>query len=83
MSFIVYIVRLRRFACRPAAFLAVWRGQTKDETRLDDFKAHIALLRVLVGLLAKIGEASGIGGHTVFEVSVVGVYLGDGLSSSK
>ena len=34
-----------RFACRPAAFLAVWGGQTERETPLADFKLHAARVR--------------------------------------
>ena len=52
----------RRLACRPAAFLAVWGGQTERETSLADFKLHAARVRVCVGLAALVGVLSGIGG---------------------
>ena len=52
----------RRFACRPAAFLAVWGGQTERETPLADFKLHAARVRVCVGLAALVGVLSGVGG---------------------
>ena len=42
----------RRLACRPAAFLAVWGGQTEREAPLADFKFHAARVRVCVGLAA-------------------------------
>ena len=40
----------RRFACRLAAFLAVWGGQTEREAPLADFKLHAARFGVCVGL---------------------------------
>ena len=52
----------RRFACRPAAFLVVWGGQTEGETPLADFKLHAARVRVCVGLAALVGVLSGVGG---------------------
>ena len=42
----------RRLARRPAAFLAVWGGQSKRETPLADFKLHAARFGVCVGLAA-------------------------------
>ena len=42
----------RRLACRPAAFFAVWGGQTERETPLADFKLHAARFGVCVGLAA-------------------------------
>ena len=65
-------------ACRPPAFLAVWGGQTEREAAFADFKRLVALFLVLVGLLAEVGEAAGIGGQPVLQVGVVGVYLDDG-----
>ena len=62
----------RRLACRPAAFLAVWGGQTERETPLADFKFHAARVRVCVGLAALAGVSCGIGGQPVLEVGVVG-----------
>ena len=61
----------RRLACRPAAFLAVWGGQTERETPLADFKLHAARFRVCVGLAALAGVSCGIGGQPVLEVGVV------------
>ena len=62
----------RRFACRPAAFLAVWGGQPKGKTPLADHKLHTARVRVCVGLAALAGVCCGIGGQPVLEVGVVG-----------
>ena len=62
----------RRLACRPAAFLAVWGGQTEREAPLADFKFHAARVRVCVGLAALTGVSCGIGGQPVLEVGVVG-----------
>ena len=61
----------RRFPCRPAAFLAVWGGQTERETPLADHKLHAARVRVCVGLAALTGVGCGIGGQPVLEVGVV------------
>ena len=63
---------LRCFTCRPAAFLAVWGGQTKRETPLADLKLHAARVRVCVGLAALSGVSCGIGSQPVLEVGVVG-----------
>ena len=52
----------RRFACRPAAFLAVWGGQPKGKTPLADLKLHTARVRVCVGLAALAGVRYGVGG---------------------
>ena len=52
----------RRLACRPAALLAVWGGQSERETPLADFKLHAARIRVCVGLAALVGVLSGVGG---------------------
>ena len=62
----------RRLACRPAAFLAVWGGQTERETPLADFKLHAARVRVCVGLAALAGVSCGVGGQPVLEGGVVG-----------
>ena len=64
-------VLFRRFACRPAAFLAVWGGQPKGKTPLADHKLHTARVRVCVGLAALAGVSCGIGGQPVLEVGVV------------
>ena len=58
----VYAAFLRRLACRPAAFLAVWGGQTEREPPLADFKLHAARVRVCVGLAALVRVLSGVGG---------------------
>ena len=62
----------RRLACRPAAFLAVWGGQTERETPLADFKLHTARFGVRVGLAALVGVLSGVGDKTLFQICVVG-----------
>ena len=69
----------RRFACCPAAFLAVWGGQPKGEPPLADFKFHAARVRVCVGLAALAGVSSGIGGQPVLEVGVVGANMDKGV----
>ena len=66
----------RRFACRPAAFLSVWSGQTERETPLADFKLHAARVRVCVGLAALAGVSCGVGGQPVLEGGVVGADKG-------
>ena len=55
-------VLFRRFACRLAAFLAVWGGQTEREAPLADFKLHAARFGVCVGLAALAGVNCGVGG---------------------
>ena len=62
----------RRLACRPAAFLAVWGGQTEREAPLADFKLHAARFGVCVGLAALVGVLSGVGGKPFLQVGVVG-----------
>ena len=62
----------RRFACRPAAFLVVWGGQTEREAPLADFKLHAARFGVCVGLAALVGVLSGVGGKPFLQVGVVG-----------
>ena len=69
-------VFLRRFACRPAAFLAVWGGQTERETPLCNIKLHAARVRVCVGLAALVRVSYGVGGQPVLEVGVVGADMG-------
>ena len=61
-NFSMKAVLFRRFTCRPAAFLAVWGGQTERETPLADFKLHAARFGVCVGLAALVGVLSGVGG---------------------
>ena len=58
----VCAVFLRCFTCHPAAFLAIWGGQTEREPPLADFKLHAARVRVCVGLAALVGVLSGVGG---------------------
>jgi hypothetical protein len=62
----------RRFACRPAAFLVVWGGQTERETPLADFKLHAARFGVCVGLAADRRVTAAICKQTLFQVGVVG-----------
>lgn len=59
-------------------FLAVWCGQTETEAAFADDKLFVSLLRVLINQFAKIGEASSVGGQSVFEIGIVGMYLNDG-----
>ena len=65
----------RRLACRLAAFLAIWGGQTERETPLADFKLHTARFGVCVGLAALVGVLSGAGGKTLFQIRVVGANM--------
>ena len=67
---------LCRFACRLAAFLAVWGGQAEREAPLADFKLHAARFRVCVDLAALVGVSYGVGGQPVLEVGVVGADMG-------
>ena len=61
-NFSMNAVLFRRFACRLAAFLAVWGGQTERETPLCNIKLHAARFGVCVGLAALVGVLSGVGG---------------------
>ena len=72
-------VLFRRFACRPAAFCAVWGGQTERETPLCNIKLHAARFGVCVGLAALAGVSCGIGGQPVLEVGVVGADMDKGV----
>ena len=71
-NFSMNAVLFRRFACRLAAFLAVWGGQTEGETPLANHKLHAARVRVCVGLAALVGVLSGVGGKPFLQVGVVG-----------
>ena len=73
---LIHTILLRRHACRPAAFLAVWSGQTEREAPLADFKLHAARVRVCVGLAALAGVSCGVGGQPVLEGGVVGADKG-------
>ena len=72
----VYAVFLRRLACRPAAFLAVWGGQTERETPLCNLKLHAARVRVCVGLLADRRVAAAVSKQPLLQVGVVGADKG-------
>jgi len=68
----------RCLACRPAAFLAVWGGQTERETPLADFKLHAARFGVCVGLAALVGVLSGVDGKPLlFRVFFPALDLGE------
>ena len=74
----------RRLACRPAAFCAVWDGQTERETPLYNLKLHAARFRVCVGLAALAGVDCGIGGQPVLIglsflrlCHAIGLFFGD------
>ena len=75
-------VLFRRFACRLAAFLAVWGGPTEREAPLCNIKLHAARFRVCVGLAALAGVSCGIGGQPVLEVGVVGTDMDNRALSS-
>ena len=75
-------VLFRRFACRLAAFLAVWGGQTEREAPLCNIKLHAARFRVCVGLAALAGVSCGIGGQPVLEVGGVGTDMDNRALSS-
>ena len=72
----VCAVFLRCFTCHPAAFLAIWGGQTEREPPLADFKLHAARVRVCVGLAALAGVSCGVGVQPVLEGGVVGADKG-------
>ena len=69
----------RRFACRPAAFLVVWGGQTEREPPLADFKLHAARVRVCVGLLADRRVAAAVIKQPFLHVGVVGADMDKGV----
>ena len=81
MNSVCQIARVffRRFACRPAPFLAVWGGQTERETPLCNIKLHAARFVVCVGLVALVGVLLGISGKSPFEVGVVGADMDKGI----
>ena len=81
-NFSMNAVLFRRFACRLAAFLAVWGGQTEREAPLCNIKLHAARFRVCVGLAALAGVSCGIGGQPVLEVGVVGADMDNRALSS-
>ena len=82
-TYIVYAALFRCLACRPAAFLAVWGGQTERETPLADFKLHAARVRVIARQLADGRVFAAVCGQPVFEVGVVGADEDGGSFSSK
>ena len=75
-NFSMNAVLFRRFACRLAAFLAVWGGQTEREAPLCNIKLHAARFRVCVGLAALAGVSCGVGVQPVLEGGVVGADKG-------
>jgi len=66
----IHTVFLRRFACRPAAFLAVWRSQTESESSLAEFKLHTARVRVCISLAELIEVSYGVGGFWYCSVKI-------------
>ena len=66
----IHTVLLRRFACRPAAFLAVRCSQTEREPSLVNFKLHTARFRVCIGLAALAGVLCGVGGFWYRSVKI-------------
>ena len=75
----VYAVFLRRLACRPAPFCAVWCGQPKGEPSLADHKLHAARVRVIVRQLAGGRIFAAVCGQPVLEVGVVGADMDKGV----
>ena len=69
----------RCFACRPAAFLAVWGGQTKRKAAFLNIKLHAARFRVCVGLLADRRITAAVCKQTLFQGGVVGADMDKGV----
>ena len=65
-------VLLCLFACRPAAFLAVWGSQSKAQSPFLDLKGQPALL-VIVGLAAALRVLCRKCRQPLFEIGVVGL----------
>ena len=61
----------RKHPRRLPAFLAVWRGQSKTEAPLVNFKG-LAAPAVIVHLPAMLRPAAGVGSQPVLQVRVVG-----------
>lgn len=66
----IHTVLLRRFACHPAAFLAVRRSQTESESSLAEFKLHTARVRVCIGLAELIEVNYGVGSFWYCSVKI-------------
>ena len=66
----IHPVLLRRFACRPAAFLAVRCSQTESESSLAEFKLHTARVRVCIGLAELIEVSYGVGSFWYCSVKI-------------
>lgn len=62
------------FACRPAAFLAIWGGQPKAQPPFLNFKGQPALL-IIVGLAAALRVLCRKYRQPLFEISIVGLHL--------
>jgi len=69
----------RCLACRPAAFLAVWGGQTERETPLADFKLHAARVRVIARQLADGRVFAAVSKQPLLQVGVVGTDMDKGV----
>ena len=69
----------RRLACRPAAFLAVWSGQTEREAAFLNVKLHAARFLVCVCLLADRRITAAVCKQTLFQGGVVGADMDKGV----
>ena len=70
------VVLLCRFACRPAAFLAIWGGQPKAQPPFLDLKGQSALF-IIVGLAAALRVLCRKCRQPLFEIGVVGLDFND------
>lgn len=70
----IHTVLLRRFACHPAAFLAVRRSQTESESSLAEFKLHTARVRVCIGLAELIEVSYGVGSFWYCSVKIKALF---------
>ena len=66
------VVLLCLFACRPAAFLAIWGGQPKAQPPFFNIKGQPSLL-IIVGLAAALRVLCRKCRQPLFEIGVVGL----------